>query len=426
MDDSYSNPQKPSVLMLVLERRLFWFVLFFLLFFTTQMTFRGSDIIAGGTTDLQVFIRLGVLCGAFGVTLLFYKDFFRLLREIPMFSHFLLLLFLFVVTLMPWAFSFYTIYALMTHFIMFYIVAVMVARLGLDQSIYFYVCGVAIFCVVSLVFYYAVPQVGRYWFWNESGVYYQSARMSGIAGHPNTLGFMAATGILGFLHLKFQNFRMSAFLYPGVFIVLICLVLTDSRTSLFGMILMVGMYIVLYLRMVWVSILLAVAACTFLLLSLEFSWGIVEEVLTTVSRSGKIEEVTSLTGRSYVWDQMFVMIERRPVIGHGHATMSKVLAMHQDEIGFEAGQAHNLYLQILFSGGIVGLFLYILNILAALWPASVQAFRDRRPYFLCIIFYILIASFTESIMLSSVANNAYLLFTICLTALSLECSEKTL
>ncbi len=417
----YAHDEPPrSILSRVVSGDSFWFLLFFTFLFTSQMTFRGSDIIAGGTTDFQVFIRLGVLAGTFAFLLFYYKRFFLMLREVPIFFHFLLLIFLLVVTVLPHAFSFYSLYCLATNFMMFYIVVLFVDRLGMDKALYYYACGVAVFCAVGMAFYYAFPAIGRYWYWNEAGVFYQSTRMSGIAGHPNTLGFMAATAILSFFHLVMQRYQMSRLLYLGMIIVFACLILTDSRTSLFGTILMSGMYLVLYLRMTWVAILLGVFAVAFLLLSLEFSWGIVENLLLSVSRSGSIEEVTSLTGRSYIWDQVVLFIEKRPIIGHGHATMSTVLSAHKDEVGFEVGQAHNIYLQMLFAGGFIGFFIYIIGIFAALIPSIVISYHKRYPFMTCIVFYIILTGFTETIILSTVANNAYFVFVLGLAGVAVE------
>lgn len=420
MDNRIDDERTPSFLTRIIEGNSFWFLLFFLFFFTSQMTFRGSDIIAGGTTDIQVFVRLGVLAGTFCFMLFYYKRFFLMLREIPIFFHLMLLTFLLIVTVLPHAFSFYSLYCLATNFMMFYVVVLFVDRLGTDKALYYYACGVAVFCLVGMIIYYLMPGIGRYWYWNEAGVFYQSTRMSGIAGHPNTLGFMAATGILSFLHLVVQRYKMSRLLYAGMIIVFACLLLTDSRTSLFGAILMSGIYLVLYLRMTWLAVLMGVLAVVFLLLSLEFSWGIVENILLSVSRSGSIEEVTSLTGRSSIWDQVVIFIEKRPIIGHGHATMSTVLSEHKDKVGFEVGQAHNIYLQMLFAGGFVGFFIYIAGILSALVPSIIISYHKRYPFMTCIIFYIILTGFTETIILSTVANNAYFVFILGLAGVAVE------
>lgn len=403
----------------------FWhFCLFFVLFFTNQMNFRGSEYITGGNLDIQVFIRLAVLGGVGVICALYYKDFVACLRDIPLFFHGLLLLFLLVVTCMPWTFDFYSVYALVTHLLLFYVVVVLVVRCGFENSLYYYVAGVSIFCLVSLIFYYVIPDVGRYSYWDERNIYFQSTRMSGIASHPNSLGFMAATGILGLLHLICIRYPFHKILYVGGVVIFLCLVLTDSRTSMAGTFFMVVTYLSIYFRIFSLTALGIVLSGAFVFLSFQFSWGILFDALQLVSRSGNVEEITSLTGRSHVWEQMMVLIERRPFFGWGHATMGRVLAEYKQEIGFEVGQAHNLYLQIMFAGGLIGFFVYILNIFSALFVSVLQALESKTAFSFCILLYILIASFTEAFMLSSVANNAYLVFVMCLTALSVECQKR--
>lgn len=400
-----------------------YFLLFFVFFFTSQMTFRGSDIIGGGTFDLQVIIRLLVLAAVFCVCLLNYKVFFSHLRYMPLFFHAVMLMIFLVVTIMPWSFNFYSVYAVLTHLIMFYTVVVLTLRFGFENALYYYVAGVCIFCLCSLIAYYAFPTVGRYWFFNDHGVFFQSTRMSGIAGHPNSLGVMCTTALLGLLHLVCIRYPVSKIVYIGAMIILLCLFLTDSRTSQGGTLLMAGVYLAVYLRLFSVAMLAGVSFSLLVLASIVFSWDILFEVLQLVSRSGDVEEITSLTGRSHVWEQLFILMERRPVLGWGHATMGSVLLEYKDEIGFEVGQAHNLYLQIFFSSGAVGFFVYMLTLLSSVFVAFVQAHRDRAPFLLCVLIYIMLASFTEAFMLSSIANNAYLLFVLCLTAVSIECKK---
>ena len=393
------------------------FVLFFMLFFTNQMNFRGSHVIASGNVDLQVFVKLGVLAGTFALCLMYYKNVLRVLPRLPVFMHGVLLVFLLCVTALPHAFGFYSFYTLATLIIMFFVTIVFTSRFGIDKMMYYYLISMSIFCVFCLVFYYLVPSIGRYAYW-EGGVYLVSTRMSGISGHPNSLGFLCAVASLAFVHLFMTRYPMNKLLYLGFVLVLLCLVLTNSRTSLGGMILMVGLYSALHLRLFPVAVLGVVLLSAFILLSVELSWGIVPELMQMISRSGKAEEITSLTGRSHVWDSLFMLIEKRPVLGWGYARIGAVLAEHRDEIGFEAGQAHNLYLQLLFSGGFVGLFLYILNLIIALMLSIVRVVQGGSPLVFCILFYFIFASFTETIMMSNVASGSYMIFIMCLVSLS--------
>ena len=394
------------------------FLLFLALCFTNQMNFRGSEVIASGNVDIQVFIRLFVLGACFMLCLPFYKQFVRMILAFPSFFHVLLLVYLLVVTLLPHSINFYSIYALLTLFMLFYVMSIFVAQLGIDRAIYYYVLGIGVFCLVSILLYYISPDIGRYSFWYNDELF-QGTRMSGISGHPNTLGFMTASALIGALHLVLKHYRVNKIFYFFVPLILFCLVLTNSRTSMASLILMFGLYASLHFRLFSVAFILGIIGALVLVLALEFSPNILNDVLTGMSRSGNVDEITSLTGRSHIWDQVFIFIEQRPVLGWGYGTIGDVLYAHRYEVGFHVGQAHNIFLQILFSGGVIGPFIYIIGYVFSIFIAVLKALRLNRTAFeLCILLYILLSGMTETIILSNVANNAYLVFSMCIASLS--------
>ena len=402
--------------------RLVHFILFFALFFTNQMDFRGWEFIGGGKIDLQVLIRLGVLW-AFAVYFgLHYKIFVRLSSQIPAFMHLLLLAYLAVVSMNPETVNLYSFYALATHITMYFVIVIMVAQFGMNNMVYYYFWGTLVVCLLSMVYYYFIPEIGRYIYW-DNGEILVSTRMKGVVGHPNTLGFMTATAALGLIHLYFKGFPASRFSYPALVIVLFCLILTNSRTSLGGLIIMAAMYACFHYRMfVLMSVLAAATVFATIFASEAFS-EIFLSFMQMISRSGNVEEITSLTGRSTIWEQMLVLIEMKPVFGWGHGVMGDVLAAHKEEIGFEVAQAHNLYLQIIFSGGFVGFAIFVLSLLAALIPAVFQTYARQSAFEFCIVLFIILNGITETIILASVSNNSYLIFVMCIASLSIYCEQ---
>lgn len=393
------------------------FFLFFVLFFTNQMSFRGSEFAIGGTIDIQVIIRLAVLGGIFALCMPYYGRFINLSRQIVLFVHVLLLVYLLAISSAPENMNFYSHYALATHFAMFFVMVVMVRQYGVENVIYYYFLSAAIFAVISLFYYYLIPEVGRYIYWQD-GVLFQSTRLKGIGGHPNVMGFMLAVAMLAFVHLYLKGYPIGKIAYPALMLIVFCLVLTNSRTSLGGAILMILTYISIHFRLFIAMFIVGGMAIGFFVMAAMLSWSGVDEVMQIISRSGKVEEVTSLTGRSSIWNQIFDLIAQKPIFGWGHAVMGKVLTAHADQIGFSVGQAHNLYLQVLFAGGFVGLFLFLLGHLAAFIPSIIKTVNTRHAFEFCTIFYIILSGMTEAFMISSVATNAYLVFTLCLSSLA--------
>ncbi len=393
------------------------FLLFFILFFSTQMDFRGSDLVVGGHVDIQVIIRLLILAGVLVVSLPHVNVFINHVRQLPIFFHILYLVYLVLVSSNFETVNFYSYYAIATHFAVFFIIVIMVSRYGIDNMVYYYLIGAVIFGVISLVYYYFIPEVGRYIYWQD-GALFQSSRLKGVGGHPNTVGFMMAIAALAFVHLMLQKYPVNKMLYLGVVIILFCLILTNSRTSMVGMMLMVSLYSSLYFRLFPVAVITGVVCIFFALISIGLSWGVIPELLQMVSRSGDINEITSLTGRSHIWEQLFILIQQKPILGWGHAVLGEVLVAHANEIGFTIGQAHNLYLNILFSGGFIGLFIFLLGIVSMLIFSIVKAIYKRAFLELCIVVYVLLNGMTEAIIMGSVATNSYLVFIMCIASLS--------
>jgi exopolysaccharide production protein ExoQ len=400
------------------------FILFFIVSFAIQMNFRGYGATTGtGNFDLQVLLRLAILFGGFLYCATQYKHFFKLIYEAPVLIHATLLLYLFVVTGFSENVTFYAIYALITITFMFYITTVIISKMGILNTMYCYICMNSVFCLLSILAYYFVPDLGRYIYWQDDALFV-SSRMSGISGHPNTLGFICAVSLIMFMHLKIQKHDMHKIIYVGVALMVLCLILTNSRTSIIGLVMMLGLYSFLYLRLFTFSAVMGCVLFFVCLIAIETYGNFIPELTKGLSRSGNAEEITSLTGRSQVWEQLFLLIEEKPIAGWGHASIGTVLEARRDEIGFDAGQAHNLYLQLLFSGGAIGFLLYLINIAFTAGFSIFAAYRLRNPLYICLILYFMLSGFTETFILSSIANGEYTAFVICLSSLSLICFEQ--
>lgn len=398
------------------------FLQFFLIFFTTQMNFRDSTVMLPGTLDLQVIIKLSVLLLVFLFCLPKYKICLPLIKQLPLSLHIIFIAYLFIVSTMPQNIAIYSSYALLMHFVLTYITVILVARCGADRTFYYYFISVSIFSLISLIYYYILPEIGRYSYIDGTGQLFQSTRMSGIAGHPNTLGFMTATSLVTFTHLVLHKYKLPKISYIGAVIIFLCLVLTDNRTSIGGAFIFTFLYITIYTRSFSLVLLTGsfTAMCAFISFLIWPNIG--NELLVMASRSGNPEEITSLTGRSNIWSYMLILIEQKPVFGWGHAKLGAVLSENRDAVGFFVAQAHNLYLQILFSGGLFGLFLFILGYLGILYTAFLKTLiNNKHALEFCLLFLFILSGFTESIMIASVVNNAYFVFLMCLATLSLFC-----
>ena len=302
------------------------------------------------------------------------------------------------------------------------IIIVMVDRFGTNNMIYYYFLGATIFCFISLIYYYFQPDIGRYTYW-QNDLLYQSTRLKGIGGHPNTLGFMAASGLIASLHTYINRYPVSKFIYVLVLILLYSLILTNSRSSLAFLIVTLVVYFLIHSRSVILITPLVSIFAIAIIVWYEFFKEQTLALLGIFSRSGSTEEITSVTGRSSIWEVVIDLILQRPFFGWGHANLEAILFQKADEIGFTVGQAHNIYLQAAFAGGLIGMSILTISMLVILTIACLRAYKHRFSFDFCAMLYIMLSGLTESIMLATVSGNNYLVFMMVVASTALYCEQ---
>ena len=82
---------------------------------------------------------------------------------------------------------------------------------------------------------------------------------------------------------------------------------------------------------------------------------------TLISRyTGK--EIT-FTGRTYIWGKALSSIVSSPFFGNGYMTGDEMAVYFDNNISSAMRSTHNMYLQLLFDGGLVALLLFLGNII---------------------------------------------------------------
>jgi O-antigen ligase len=93
--------------------------------------------------------------------------------------------------------------------------------------------------------------------------------------------------------------------------------------------------------------------------------------ILTMGRDQGSDDITSLTGRIPIWDEVIYDIANRPLGGYGYGsfwTPQRVLSysyIHE----WEFTHAHSAYFETLLNVGVVGLGLGLLLVMTALWSA---------------------------------------------------------
>jgi len=213
---------------------------------------------------------------------------------------------------------------------------------------------IGLVAILSLVVYFVNPELGRMqaWLGDEFG---SNDRIRGIAASPNGLGSMTAFGlILSMLYFRSASPQQRAIMIAAAPFELACLVMSDNRT---GMLMLLLAPVAMAARRgnrALNILVLTLAGClvlTVLTLAPDLVFG-------SVSRTGEADEVTSGNGRALIWSVVLERIGQQPLFGYGYGSATFILP--QDPRLFSvAAHTHNLYLEVLFSGGALALLLFL-------------------------------------------------------------------
>jgi O-antigen ligase len=144
---------------------------------------------------------------------------------------------------------------------------------------------------------------------------------------------------------------------------------------------------------------------TLTLFSVAFVFLFANHLLAMISRSGSWDEVMSATGRTRIWPVVIELWSQTPFMGRGFGAALYILPTHPD-LFRAAAHAHNLYLEQLFSGGLIGLGLFACSMvvtIAAAW--RVNATRE----FSLLVFF-LVYGLTEPVISGPVSFPLIMMF----------------
>lgn len=236
-------------------------------------------------------------------------------------------------------------------------------------------------------------------------------RLAGLTEHPIGLAEVASLLILacGALIPKLRRHRWM--LAALILAALAALVLTRSRMPPLAMaaaLVVVAVYARGAMAALLPFTLLVGTGLALVVVSFGLDALVPNEVLKLVSRSGSVQEVTTLSGRLRVWDVVLYQIGAAPWFGHGHAAGQEVLFSRFEQ--WSLVHAHNLFLQSLLYVGIVG----TLPLIAALGAQVIGFLRRPLPFRDAIVLYTLFIGITETSLLSNLPGAHTLLWMVAL------------
>lgn len=216
---------------------------------------------------------------------------------------------------------------------------------------------VFILAAASLFLYFVFPDWARDW--RASG----AGRLKGVTGSGNSLGpIMSAGVIVGTYLLTTMKSKLETFAVLGaVIVILVALVLSQSRASMIGL----AMAFLLVAAFRNFFMMLVTAAIAGVLVWTTLQPDIWKESLdlaaSVLSRSGRIGEITTFTGRSQIWAAIIPEWLNSPWIGYGLGSPRIIISeAYTGPWGQKFESAHNWLLESLISFGIAGTLLLVI------------------------------------------------------------------
>ena len=210
------------------------------------------------------------------------------------------------------------------------------------------------------------------------------SRLGGFIINPNELGMLLVVGIAGFYTelRKEDKIRISILLKIAFLTYL--LMLTGSRSSFIGFLLVSGIYALTQPSKLFKSILFIAMLFVVPIIGLQ--------LFVTQSNA---EEIGSLTGRLPFWKDLFTYnFPKEPWFGYGYMRIDYTDKF--ESINAYAGaMTHNTFLQVLLGLGLVGLLIVVLQLASFIYAVISSKSSTSRMVGVLILIPLIINSLTE-------------------------------
>lgn len=242
--------------------------------------------------------------------------------------------------------------------------------------------------------------------WSQANLF-EGDRIQGIVGNANLLAFVATLGVFLFLIEAIVTARRRAIPIASIGLAILMLVLARSAgmTVAIGLITFAAMIAIFaegktkaQRRIVYAR------AIVFLAFAVAVFAAFYEQVFEFLGRS------PDASGRFYIWETVFGLAMEKPDVGWGWIGYWIPGVEPWDGLivinSVPMYQAHNAYLDVFVQLGIIGLALFIWNLVAGfvrIWRVAVRHTSPLYLYPLFILLVVLGQSLTESRLLIEIS-----------------------
>ncbi|MFK7757416.1 MAG: O-antigen ligase family protein, partial [Flavobacteriales bacterium] len=212
----------------------------------------------------------------------------------------------------------------------------------------------------------------------------EEQRLGGWIMNPNELGMLASiSAAMSYMYLQMTKHKFWGFMMMAAAVLV--LVLTSSRSSAIGFLLIMGI-LILKSNNKRLKIIMFSGITVALPLLVRF---------VVFKDDGGVEEVLSMTGRLPFWTALLNEgIVHEPFFGYGFMRINYT-DYFQGLNTYPARMTHNTFMQILMNLGFVGFFIGIWNVILSIRNFL---FHKKHPYakfFIALLIPVIINSFTE-------------------------------
>jgi exopolysaccharide production protein ExoQ len=208
-------------------------------------------------------------------------------------------------------------------------------------------------------------------------------RFSGSV-HPNTQGMhLTMLGLAAWALARSPETKSRSYFWTIFVATLVLGLLTKSRTGNAATFLAIGSVLIVHTSAHWklsVGFALSWLGLVGLWLLLLAGFDPLVDFRDTLLL-GRAEESDTLSGRAFIWPVVLHYIDQRPWLGYGYESFWN--PAHIDTISSELEwglrEAHNGYLEVLLSTGVIGLVLASAAVLAGLVTATKGLVSGRDP-----------------------------------------------
>lgn len=204
------------------------------------------------------------------------------------------------------------------------------------------------------------------------GPLYQG-RLIGTLGNPDFLGGYLAMLLPFILFLKGNNKIFSLGKVCLLILVLFTIAQTGSRSALFAAIIVFFIYALSYIKKLnRIQKFSAILIGAFFILATISSYRLLETYRTSI-----------WDNRTLIWTEGIKAFEKRPILGYGQENFELIFP---SERHMKVDSAHNIFLEIAVSSGIIGLVLFVSIFAYSLYKASILIRLSLLAFLICASF----------------------------------------